>query len=84
MTIGASLLRGLQRLLRLRRVVANFAFAGHLQVCCVIELHRAHGSALENDRGRWSCLPKRAATEHEHDKKSKRRYVYFGNFHGVP
>ena len=44
MAIGASLLRSLKWLLLLGGVMANFAFAGHLQVRWVIELHRAHGA----------------------------------------
>src|ERR1019366_1443969 len=60
MAIGTRLLRSLQRLLRLRCVMANVAFAGHLQVCRVIELHRTHGSALEQDGCRRSCLGERA------------------------
>ena len=71
MAVGASLLRSLQRFLRLGRVMANFTFASHLQVCSVVELHRAYRSAFQNDWGRRSCLRECTATYQRKDQKSQ-------------
>src|ERR1035437_2156574 len=71
MAIGKSLLRRLRRLLRLGRVMANFAFARDFSVRWVVELDRAHGSVLQQDWTHGGFLCKPAANQHEDDKKSK-------------
>jgi len=71
MAIGTSLLRRLRRLLRLGRVMANFAFARDFSVRWVVELDRAHGSVLQQDWTLGRFLRKPAANQHEDDKKSK-------------
>ncbi len=74
MAIRARFLRGLQRLLRLRCVVAHLAFGRDLDVRGVVELHAAHRRSLHNDGGLGRLrLLGRGAGNDDDDKTSKVR-----------
>lgn len=69
MAIGAGLLRGLCRFLRLGRVMAGLTF---LIVQLMIELHPAHRCALQNDWFLGSSLGKEVRTNQHTNKHAKR------------
>jgi len=56
MAIGAGFLRHLQRLFRLRWVMADFALARNLEVRGMVKAHSAHRGPLQDDGGLGSFL----------------------------
>lgn len=69
MAIGAGLLRGLRRFLRLGRVMAGIAF---LIVQLMIEPHPAHRCALQNNYVFGRSLGKEVCTNQHTNKHAKR------------